>query len=218
MLIILGSIGTVLWYKKRKERLQLESQNAIKESELKTSKKVHDVVANGLYRIMSEIENGGLLDQERLLDDMEHLYEQSRDISYDDKNQELLKSGFENTIKALLGAFATENTKVLILGNTSETWAGVGLKLKYELRYILQELMVNMKKHSNASAVAIRFEPLNEHLKVYYTDNGVGLPANHIYGNGLHNTENRIKSVGGSLIFAGSEEGGVKIQLLFPTV
>src|SRR5690606_14316707 len=38
--------GGTFWYRKRKQRLELEAQSRIKASQLKTSKKVHDVVAN----------------------------------------------------------------------------------------------------------------------------------------------------------------------------
>lgn len=214
LFIVLASMGAFLWYRKRKERLQLENENAIKESELKTSKKVHDVVANGLYRIMSEIENGEELNQNILLDNMEALYEQSRDISYESSKPQQIK--FDQEIKRLLSAFGTKHLKVLILGNTVEFWDKTNEKLRYELKHILQELMVNMKKHSEASYVAIRFEHLPHEIKIYYSDNGIGIPKDIVFGNGLKNTGNRIKELAGNLNFGIGEDGGLKIQLSLP--
>lgn len=215
LLIGLGSIVTVIWSKKRKRHLQLEASNAIRESQLKTSKKVHDVVANGLYRIMSELENRGQLDRDKMLDDMEALYEQSRDISYEEDYLKMTAQEFQQVTNQLLTAFATPQIKVLIVGNTVDFWERVSKELRYEIKQVLQELLVNMKKHSQASQVAIRFELLEDSIKVHYADNGLGMPEEMVYGNGLRNTGNRIKEMGGHITFD-KVSGGLKIQLQFP--
>src|SRR5690606_10267220 len=46
----------VFWTQRRKQRMKLEAENKVKEIQLSTSKKVHDVVANGIYRVMAELE------------------------------------------------------------------------------------------------------------------------------------------------------------------
>lgn len=215
--LFIFSIGiSIWWYRKRKQRLELEAKNAIRESRLKTSKKVHDVVANGLYRLMSEMENNKSLDQEKILDDMEVLYEQSRDISYESDEQ--IDFDFQEHIKNLLMSFATADTKVVIVGNHVNTWESVTEEHKYELKQVLQELMVNMKKHSRASAVAIRFSMEDGILKIAYSDNGLGISAETVFGNGLTNTGNRIKSMGGSISFDAGAVGGLTIQIQIPAV
>lgn len=55
MLLVLV-FGGGEWYRRRKQRLELEAQGRIKAFQIRTSKKVHDVVANGLYRVMTELE------------------------------------------------------------------------------------------------------------------------------------------------------------------
>ncbi|MFC5284354.1 tetratricopeptide repeat protein [Pedobacter alpinus] len=216
LVMIAASICTVLYNQRKKKEEKLKTQNLIKESELKTSKKVHDVVANGLYKLMSEMENGEQLNQNKLLDQMEALYEQSRDISYESKSA--ININFDEEIKQLLSAFATPNIKVLIFGNNDSVWDKINENSKYELKHILQELMVNMKKHSKASYVAIRFEKLPNEVKIYYSDNGVGMPKSAVFGNGLKNTGNRIKAIDGNINFGVGEDGGLKIQLSFPTI
>lgn len=211
--IFLLSATGLIWYKRRKLRLEMETQNAIRESQLKTSKKVHDVVANGLYRIMSKLENQQSEDH-ALIDEMEDLYEKSRDISYE--QLEFTDKNFNEKISGLLKSFATETTKVLIVGNTVELWKKVEPNIKYELEHILQELMVNMKKHSKATNVVIRFETHNNSVHINYTDNGIGIPKQTKFKNGLNNTGNRIKSIGGVINFNLGAEKGLKIQLSFP--
>jgi len=207
-------IAGVFWYKKRKQKLALEAQHAIKESQLKTSKRVHDVVANGLYRVMTEIENQQHFDKEQMLDKIEDLYEKSRDISYE--KQEPTVVHFHEKISELLTSFATESTKMLIAGNTLELWDRVDADIQYEVTHILQEMMVNMKKHSGASNVGIRFEQQSNHIYIYYTDNGIGMEENTQRNNGLRNTGNRIDTIKGAITFDTKVEKGLKIQISFP--
>lgn len=207
--------GGMYWYRKRKQRLELEAQNRIKASQLQTSKKVHDVVANGLYRVMAEIENKSDIDREGILDRLEDMYEKSRDISYEAEDPPIQQIDYHQKITDLLASFATDSTKVLIAGNDSDVWADVSVEARYEIEHILQELMVNMKKHSRASHVAMRFERHNHQFSIHYSDNGIGLPPNFQKGNGLVNTGNRIKNLQGDFTFD-TGENGLKIRMTFP--
>ncbi|SER07644.1 tetratricopeptide repeat-containing sensor histidine kinase [Pedobacter rhizosphaerae] len=205
---------SIIWYRKRKQKLESEAQNAIKEIQLKTSKKVHDVVANGLYRVMSEIQNQEAVDKDHVLDKIEDLYEKSRDISYEDNNYR--GPDFHLKLADLLSSFATETTKILLVGNSSVLWQKINSQVKYELAHILQELMVNMKKHSRATSVAVKFEQTNHNITIYYTDNGIGISKGTSFNNGLTNTGNRIKAIKGAINFDTQTEKGLKIQITFP--
>lgn len=212
--MLLITFISIFWYKKRKLRLKLEAESSIRESQLKTSKKVHDVVANGLYRVMTEIENQEFLNKDHVLDKIEDLYEKSRDISYD--KPEPVYNHFHEKISALLLAFATEQTLIAIAGNTAELWDKISPKGKYEIEHILQELMVNMKKHSGANKVAVKFEESHNQCFIHYIDNGVGMQKNQQFNNGLTNTGNRINSIDGAITFDTKIEKGLKIQISFP--
>jgi len=203
-IIVLIGWGTI-WYRKRKqaERLQL-------------SKKVHDVVANGLYRLMMGVEHGENLGKEQLLDQIEDLYVQSRDISYEPAG--VSGGDFQATVAKLVGAFGGSETKVLITGNDRNLWKEVGTRTQKELELILQELMVNMKKHSSACNVVVRFEREGEGLHLWYTDDGVGLPPDFRFGNGLKNTGNRISGIGGRIIFEKNIPSGTRVRIYLPNV
>lgn len=213
--IIAITAASILWARKRKQRLQLEAQNAIRESQLKTSQKVHDVVANGLYKIMTELEHQPVIQKEKLIDTIDLLYEKSRDISYE--QPENAAGGFHQTVANLLMPFGNATTKVLIVGNNNELWYNINSSIKKQLEPILQELMVNMKKHSHAKNVVVKFQKEGSRLAVLYQDDGVGLTPSFQPGNGLKNTENRIKAAGGELIFEPAPANGLKIRMSFPT-
>jgi len=212
-IVLLIIVGT-LWYKKRKQRLELEAQNTIRDNKLKTSQKVHDVVANGLYRIMSKLDNQETLKDSPIINEIEELYEQSRDLSYE--KPRLLTQSFHEKISGLLKTFASDYTKVIIIGNSASLWNKVSEQAKDEIEHILQELMVNMGKHSQASDVVIRFEQAQQKINIYYTDNGIGIRGEVQPNNGLTNTGTRIDVIGGTITFDTKVEKGLKIQISFP--
>lgn len=203
------------WYRRRKKRIKQESENAIRDFRLKTSQKIHDVVANRLYVIMNELEHAKTIEKEPLLDKMEWLYEKSRDISYENISYGN-SADYKKQVHDLLASFDNEQTKVIIIGNQRTFWKKITDIQKQELYLILHEMMVNMKKHSYANNVVIHFK--QEHNKGFidYKDNGAGFPPGFEFGNGLNSTVSRIKSLYGEVNFGKSDSGGVSISISFP--
>jgi signal transduction histidine kinase len=206
--------GFIFWYRKRKQRLELEAQNAIKANQLRLSKRVHDVVANGLYRMMSEIENGGDVDKAHLLDKIEDMYERSRDLSYE--KSEFETGDYQETVARLVATFANETTKVLLQGNSKDLWQNTSENTRQEVGHILQELMVNMRKHSKANNVLVKFGHQDNRISITYSDDGVGFPEDFKDGNGLQNTGNRIKGMQGTITFDKNPGKGIRITISFP--
>ncbi|WP_447769269.1 tetratricopeptide repeat-containing sensor histidine kinase [Sphingobacterium faecium] len=213
---IIMIISGIFWYKRRKEGLQLEAQNRIKANQLNISRKIHDVVANGLYRVMTEIENRENIDLDGILDRLEVMYEKSRDISYETEVTKPEQQDDHSQIAELLKSFVTENRKVIIAGNDAEQWARIHVDIKEQITCILQELMVNMRKHSQATNVIIRFDWDVDLLRIYYSDNGIGMSESQVEGNGLRSIGNRIERLNGSITFINQEEKGVKIEVSIP--
>ncbi|KXH83462.1 tetratricopeptide repeat protein [Chryseobacterium kwangjuense] len=206
-IVVLITIIVSLWYKKRKE---IE----VKNTQLKMSKKVHDKVANKVYHVMSEVENTPDMDKETLLDKLEGIYKISRDISYEDKDQ-ILEENFSKQLSEMIKSYASEDIKIPTIGNEEALWEDVPDKTKVEIFYIIQELMTNMKKHSQANRVLINFERENNWITILYSDNGIGI---HHFSpkNGVQSTVIRINSVGGTINFDTKAEKGLKISISFP--
>ena len=215
-------IISIFWYRKRKkqterekELLKQEKEIEVKNTQLKFSKKVHDVVANGLYQTMVEIQNIDNLPKENILDKLENLYEKSRDISNENPQEKTLN--FSEKISEMLSSFSCKEIKVLIIGNSENYWKQLSEISKKELFYILRELMVNMKKHSLATAVVLKFEINNNIFSVKYTDNGVGIKDfEKKYGSGIQNTENRIAKINGDINFEKNPKGGLIVNMNIP--
>jgi signal transduction histidine kinase len=200
--------------KRRKERLERSAQDKIREGRLQTSKKVHDVVANGLYRVMTEIENQSGIGKDEILDRLDSMYQRSRDISYE--VEELQSGNFRAKITGLLKSFESQHIKVRIKGNTENLWMGVSTQAQQQLEHILQELMVNMDKHSRATRVSLTFKQHEHQIIIHYSDNGIGLLDQNHFNNGLRNTGNRIKSIQGEITFGTNLEKGLQIDISFP--
>ena len=215
LLLSAGIFALVLWFRKRRKKIRYEAEQSIRESRLKTSQKVHDVVANGLYTIMNELEHLDAIEKEALINKIEELYERSRNISYE---EHLTDGGPDYTTKVqeLLNSFSTRETDVYMLGNEPEYWNNIAAGKKEQLFLVIKELLVNMKKHSAAHNVSFIFRQENNTGYIQYMDDGNGFPAALEYGNGLKNTVNRINSLGGETIFGKSEKAGASVTISFP--
>ncbi len=212
----LSLIGGIFWYRKRKKRLQQEKELEVKNTQLKISKKVHDVVANGIYQVMTKIENQEHFDKDEALDELEYVYEKSRDISYE-KNEIKDTQPFDEKISALIASFKNDTVNTYVAGNGKNIWENLPASSKDEVYQIIRELLVNMKKHSQASTVAFKFEKLKDSITIQYTDNGIGISGDLIRKNGLTNTGTRIEAIQGKIIFETNIEKGLKIYISFPT-
>jgi tetratricopeptide (TPR) repeat protein len=201
------------WLRKKRQQLKWESQTAIRDNHLKTSQKVHDIVANGLYRIMNEIEYKDGIEKDALLDRIDQLYERSRDISYEPAVYEY---GVTERISEIITSFAAPQTTISLVGNQEKIWDMVPPEVSKEIEHVLQELMINMSKHSGAHHVAVRFSRADDTLMISYRDDGTGFQPEFKYGNGLKSTENRIRKMGGQLIFAVESTAGASIKIVIP--
>ncbi|KQM41722.1 tetratricopeptide repeat-containing sensor histidine kinase [Chryseobacterium sp. Leaf201] len=209
-------IGGFFWYKKRKKRLHQEKELEVKKTQLKMSKKVHDVVANGIYQVMTKIENQEHFDREKALDELEFVYEKSRDISYEKIDVGNEEKDFEEKISELIGSFNNDNIKTYLAGNEKEVWKNTSHHTQDEVYQIIRELLVNMKKHSKAERVVFKFERINNTIHIQYKDDGIGIPGELIYRNGLSSTVSRIEIIKGEIIFDTKIERGLKINISFP--
>ena len=220
LLIVLFVFGYFL-YRKRKQKLeqekvllQQEKVLEVKKTELKYSKKVHDKVANGIYHVMSDIENKSEFNRDEILDKLEVVYEISRDISYDkiDENQQ---ENFAEKLVQLISSYDSEQVKIFLIGNEKELWKKVKDYAKTEVFLVMQELLTNMKKHSEASRVILNFKEENQQIIINYSDDGIGI-SDLKPKNGLQNTVSRISNLNGDVIFETENVNGLKIKIKFP--
>lgn len=216
--LFLGLLSFGIYYKRQQKIMRQEKEIEVKNTQLKYSRKVHDVVANGLYHTMVEIQNNPEFNKENTLNRIEKMYEESRDIARDDL-MELPEKDFAIRLSEMLNSYSSDNQRVLVIGNGQEKWEGISSDMQSEMYYILREAMVNMIKHSNASLTSVKIDKSENKLSIKYTDNGVGIEDfNKIPVSGIQNMENRIAAIGGKITFEKNPQGGLVILITIPTL
>lgn len=205
--ILVLFIASYFIYRYRYKKAKIEE---VYKTETRISKKVHDEVANDMYRVMTDLEsNPGI--SPSILDNLENIYLKTRDISRE-TGAINVQTDFENNLNDMLLGYKNENVSVVTLNLKKINWNTTSDLKKTAIYRVLQELMTNMRKHSKASSVAITFEKKNHKIEIKYTDNGIGCSLKK--ANGLQNTENRIHSLNGRISFDSSPGKGFKANIL----
>lgn len=179
------------------------------QTESRISKRVHDEVANDIYHLMTKTQFTSP-ELDLLLDDLEEIYNKTRDISRENADM-ILEDDFGTQLKNFLQSFQQEGTVITTQNISQVNWKTLNTIKKTTIYRVLQEIMINMNKHSKASQVLVSFNKSGKKLQVKYVDNGVGCQLKN--KNGLANMESRIEAVGGSIIFDTSPQNGFKITL-----
>lgn len=194
--ILLGVLAFV-WFLITRHRHKKQKQLEVYNTELRISKKVHDEVANDVYHLMNKLQQKNI-DRDAVLDDLESVYEKTRDISREYQNIDVAHN-YQDLLKDLISNYQNSETNIIIKGLSKIKWDGLSEIKKVSIYRVLQELMTNMKKHSQASIVVLDFNQTGQKIHIQYTDNGAGCIIKK--DNGLQNTENRIKTIKGSITF-----------------
>jgi tetratricopeptide (TPR) repeat protein len=215
--LIVSLILSYFLYKKRRKRLQQEKELEVKKTELRYVKKVHDRVANKIYNTMMEVENADDIDRKTIADKLESIYNISRDISYE-SNEIDHRLQFAQQLSQMLNNYSSDSIEIIINGNGQELWLDVEEDIKSEIIILLQELMTNMMKHSQATVVQLLFKRIENQIQIDYIDNGIGVEGKPLYKNGLTNTGNRITEINGTINFDTTVSKGLKIEISFPVI
>ncbi|MEZ0006869.1 signal transduction histidine kinase [Flavobacterium sp. 28YEA47A] len=212
ILIISGFVIYILRQRHKKAKI-MEVHN----TETRISKKIHDELANDVFNVMSYAESSDTPypEQRKLIQDLDSIYQKTRDISRENNTIDTGEN-FGNVLREMLTDYKTATINLMNINFDSIDWNQVSEHKKITVYRVLQELMVNMKKHSHADVVVIKFAIKNKKITIQYTDNGKGLGKDALISkNGLQNAVSRISAIDGTLIFDTSM-GGLKVTCTFP--
>lgn len=212
--LIVSLISGYFWYRRRQKLLNQEKEIEVKNTEIRYAKKVHDHVANRIYQVMDEIDNNPKLSKDEVAEKLDVIYHISRDLSYENIGAKY-KHDFTKELSKMFSSYQSPKITINVKGNNKKLWNTVQQVAKSEVYAILQELMTNMSKHSMANVVQVEFLTHNKQVTILYSDNGKGI-KNFSAGNGLSNTETRIKSISGLITFDTKPDQGLKVKISFP--
>jgi len=209
-LVILGLFFLIYYFRQRQKKHEIQE---VHKTESRISKVIHDELANDIFNIMSSLEPVAPVP---VIDKLEKIYLRTRDISRENREIDTGED-YVDYLKAILSNNTPDDSKLIVSGENSVNWDKLKEEQKIVIYRVLQELMINMKKHSGAKLVAISFVVKNKTLSIRYSDNGCGILWNPSKkGSGLQNAENRISSLNGKITFESEKEKGFKIDMQIP--
>lgn len=214
LVVIIAAFIVYFLYQKHKREKILEVYN----TETRISKKVHDELANDVYNVMVVLQKvlknkAGLTS--KVINQVEDIYVRTRNISHE---HDSIDTGdhYTDGLREMIGDYNTDETAIIIKDIEQPNWEKTETYIKIVVYRVLQELMVNMKKHSKATVVVLTFSSKDKKLSIHYSDNGIGLPFIKASKRDLLNMENRIQSAEGTLNFDSESRKGLKLSMVFP--
>ncbi len=215
LLLLIGTLYSVNYYKRKNKRERLASSYA---TETRISKALHDELANDVFYALNFAETQDLQQptkKEILLAQLDKIYGRTRNFSKENSSIDTGVS-FEADVKQMLSSYKCSATEIIIKNGQPIDWSKVSPEKKIALYRVLQELMINMKKYSQAGFVVVGFDRDYNAIKIDYSDNGVGFSEKLIFKNGLQNAENRIQAVNGILTFESEPNKGFRAKIVVP--
>ncbi|MBK9225315.1 MAG: hypothetical protein IPO23_13230 [Flavobacterium sp.] len=100
----------------------------------------------------------------------------------------MIPSNFVPYLKEVISSYSSTSINVLVNGLDPSLLMTLDNSKKIVLYRTINELLVNMKKHSQCSLVVISFKKNKKYLEIEYSDNGGGIASDAlILKNGLQN-------------------------------
>ncbi|MDR7371324.1 ATP-binding protein [Flavobacterium aquidurense] len=216
--IIFLIIVIVILIRYYRNQSRIEKIKTSYDTETRIAKNIHDELANDVFYAITFAQTQSLTKEdikETLLQKLNHIYTRVRGISRENNTIET-GTNYSIHLKEMLSTYNSDSTNIIINSIEKVNWEIIDDIKKITIHRVLQELMVNMKKHSDASLVVLKFESTANTIEINYTDNGKGCPKDKIIKNGLQNMENRIQAIKGTITFDSEPEKGFKVKISMP--
>ncbi|WP_299444113.1 ATP-binding protein [uncultured Aquimarina sp.] len=216
ILVIISSIYLFFYLRTRHRKEKILERHT---TEKRLSKKLHDEVGNDVFYLMSQLqnENNSIKSSNdiNIIDGLDAVYHKVRDFSRDHTIETGAEYGDE--LLSLLNSYGNQEIKIFTKKLDDDFWITISEHKKVALYWALKELLTNMKKHSKATVVSVSIVKEKKNIVVKYTDNGIGMNMNDPQKrkNGLHNVENRIKEMKGTITFDTKPQEGFKASIEF---
>ena len=200
--------------KNHQKNLLLATVDSQEKERNKVGKELHDMVGANMAVIKQKIDKSNL----ELRNIVHQTIEIIRNLSHGLITPQLKDEDFADEIRELCILSSNENFVVQCF---LHNWENIVMNQDSttHLYRIVQELLQNAIKHSEASNVYLQFSIESNNLSLMYDDNGIGFNnnLNESRGIGLLNIENRVKLLNGEIHFDNTGNNkGVSILMDFP--
>ncbi len=217
-ILLLLSLGFTGYYfvqraKRQRQVAEREKQKEVYDTEVAMSQRIHDDFAGQLNHAMMLLDTN--TPKATVKKVIGNIYDSSRDFSREINDIDT-GPNFQHLLATMLKRYCP-NKSLMTIGEKTMQWNTVPDFTKKTIFKVLQELMINMQKHSKADLIEVRFEQQKNALSITYKDYGVGASKEEVmHKNGLLNTEKRIRAINGSIIFETAKNKGFKALIRAP--
>lgn len=246
LIIIMGSSVFIFYIQRSKNKsLKLERDQKIADEKIyellllqsarkdegkreerdRIARELHDNILTELYanrmNLMFYKYKVGIKGDEKfgqLTDNLMDVEKQIRNLSHELSNTYFDEhKEFGDLIQDLIQKLQLERTHKLTVDD-SVNWSKIASNVKMHTYRILQESVMNIQKHANASFVFIKFSINEEANKIEFVvkDDGKGFNNNKKPGIGLKNIKSRVQDIKGKITIDSKKGAGTKISIFIP--
>ncbi|NNV07439.1 ATP-binding protein [Geobacillus sp. C56-T2] len=200
------------WSEKERRKLAIDLHDTILQDLIVLKRKVESLRFQNMR--MEEMKKQLNYIEEEIVD----MIDVTREICYELRPPFLSQIGLEEAIVQLIQRFQ-------LRANIKIEW-NVHLSAKLEeerelaIYRMIQELLNNAMKHSQASYIQLTLEVQNEEVQLHYVDNGIGIDMeklNHCDGKlGLFGIKERVQGLGGTFKMTSQLGKGLDIRIAIP--
>ncbi len=225
-------------YNLQKEEIHKQKINSVlKEQELKLANTYTFAQNEERNRIASELHDsvGGNLaaiklqmagrqeeihkEKDTILDQLDNVYEQVRQISHNLTPKKLCNSSFTKYISDYIDTIENvTEPEITFIPHPVDKIDKLDEKYKPEIFKVIQELLTNALKYANAKHIEICFNVYENDLEVIFEDDGIGFSVDTVTsGIGLQNIKNRLSKMYGEIHIDSVINRGTAIRIKIPT-
>lgn len=155
-----------------------------------------------LHKIKKQLTENNLSVQnyDEIISLLDGAYSTVRSLSHTMIPEYITKVGLQSSLKEIIDSI-NKSDKILATLSVSEFDVSMDAQSTLMIFRVVQELILNSMKHSNATKLEISLYSQNERRVISISDNGKGFnlsSSNFHKGAGFHNIESRVKFLNGS--------------------
>lgn len=232
--LLISILGGAIFYNNRKQQaklkqLQQEKENAILNSFIlgeererkRISHELHDSVATMIGAAKMSLESIPHLPQEKRMEQLakvqrilERSHADTRHIAHNLLPTVLEQDGLVKATEHFVSEInETKLIKISVTDNHENTHK-LSQQLQLMIFRVIQELVNNIIKHSEAANAEIKFSNNSNGLQIEITDDGIGYEDSEEAGNqGLYSISQRLKSIGGNFEITNRKSGGTQAKV-----
>ncbi|MEM8909584.1 MAG: sensor histidine kinase, partial [Bacteroidota bacterium] len=153
-----------------------------------------------------------------IIDELDTAHQDLRNISHNIMPKSLHKLGLRSAIEELLYRLRLVDNSLEVNFFPHADLDRIPRFSQQQMYHIVQELLNNMIKHSQATEINLQFVQHQEQMMITMEDNGQGFDVSKAYRNGigLKNIKNRVSVLGGKFMVDSAPGRGTLISVELP--